>query len=127
MKLSRNFSRISANNVMRYLFASLAKEKNVIIDKSKIVGKIYDFKLSKPDQGHIFNDIEFRKSIDSVVSYDIDEGINNLQTLGVIGKINPTYEKIVVHLSDQEAEAILGQCDPGVRDAMRELALSFGR
>jgi hypothetical protein len=110
---------------MRYLFASLAKEKNVIIDKSKIVGKIYDFKLSKPDQRYIFNDIEFREGIDSVVSYDIDEGINNLQTLGVIGKLNPTYEKIVVYLSEQDADDILKHCDDGVQKTMRELAVSF--
>ena len=126
--MKHELPRISTNNFMRYLFASLAKEKNVIIDKSKIVGKIYDFKKgSPPDQKHIFNDIEFRESIDSVVSYDIDEGINNLQTLGVVGKLNPTYEKIVVYLSEQDADDILKHCGDGIRNAMRELAISFNR
>jgi len=111
---------------MRFLFASLAIKKNVIIDKSKIVEKIYDFKLhSKTDQMYIFEDIEFRVGINSVVSYDIDEGINNLQTLGVIGKLNPTYEKIVIYLSEQDSKAVLEHCDSVVRETMQELATSI--
>jgi len=126
MSFSHEFPRISVNNFMRYLFASLAKEKNVIIKKSDIVGKIFKFKSSSnTDQKYIFNDIEFREGIDNVVSYDIDEGINNLQTLGVIGKLNPRYERIVIYLSEQDAEDILKRCDTEVRDIMRKLAISF--
>ena len=120
--------RISVNNFMRYLFASLAKEKNIIIDKSKIVKKIYDFKSGcTPDQMYIFNDIEFRTCVDHIVSYDIDEGINNLQTFGVVSKLNPIYEKIVVNLTEQKADTILNCCEQGVREFMRQLAVSFNR
>ena len=128
MSTSVQGKRISVNNFMRYLFASLAKEKNVVIDKSKIVKKIYDFKShSSPDQMYIFNGIEFRTGVDNVVSRDIDEGISNLQTFGVVAKLNPRYEKIVVSLTEQEADAILENCDSNVQESMRQLAVSFNR
>ena len=127
MNIACSAPALSAYNFMRCLFAALAKEKNMIIDKAKIVDKIFDFKRdTSPDDMFIFDDIEFRDSINSVVSYDINEGINNLQTLGVIGKLNPTYEKIVICLTESEADDILGYYDANIRDAMEKLASSFG-
>jgi hypothetical protein len=113
---------------MRCLFAALAKENNVIIDKTDIVDKIYSFKNNcDTELMYMFEDIEFRASIDSVVSYDINEGINNLQTLGVAGKLNPTYEKIVIYLTQEEADEILQAYDSAIQVAMRDLAFSFAR
>lgn len=113
---------------MKYLCASLIEEKNAIIDLNSIVDIIYDYKQTIDNkQKFIFEDIEFRTGVDSVVSYDIDESINNLQTFGIIGKLNPTYEKIVIYLTKQDADTILRDCDPETRTAMSELANKFGR
>ena len=128
MSTSCALPRISALNFVRYLFASLAKERNVIIDKEKIVENIFAFKSNiKPELVYAFNDIEFRTGIDNIVSPDIDASINNLQTFGVVGKLNPTYEKMVIYLTDQDADYILESCEPNLRKAMSELASSFGR
>lgn len=126
MKISCAAPKVSAYNFMRYLCASLAKRKNVIIDLTQIVDKIYAFRQNAgSDYRSLFEDIEFRTSVDNIVSYDINEGINNLQTFGVIGKLNPTYEKIVIYLTDEEADVILQSCDDFVRDVMMQLANTF--
>jgi len=120
--------KVSSLNFMKYLFASLAKQRNVIIDKSRIVETIYDFKNGVDSElQYMFDDIEFRAGIDSVVSKDINASINNLQTLGVIGKLNPTYEKILINLTEQDADSILETCEPEVKSEIQRLATSFNR
>jgi len=116
---------ISSYNFMRYLCASLTKCKKVIIDMQIIVGHIYDFKNNNNALQYMFEDIEFRTGIDNVTSNDITEGINNLQTFGLVGKLNPKYEKLVIYLTEEEAVAILEECDENVKNAMMQLAETF--
>lgn len=116
---------ISSYNFMRYLCAALAKNKKVVIDLQGIVKHIYDFKKKNADLQYMFEDIEFRKGIDNVVSNDIYEGINNLQTFGLAGKLNPTYEKLIIYLSEKEADEILQGCEADVKEAMMNLAEVF--
>lgn len=126
MNISCAKPRVSAYSFMRFLFATLVKNRNVIIDLDSIVNKVYNFKQgADSDLQFLFEDIEFRESIDSVVSYDISEGINCLQTFGVIGKLNPTYEKIVIYLTEDDANDILTECEPIVKAAIDELAKTF--
>lgn len=116
---------ISSYNFMRYLCASLTKSKKVIIDLQIIVEHIYNFKTENEQLQYMFEDIEFRKGINNVTSNDIAEGINNLQTFGLVGKLNPKYEKLIIYLTEEEADAILEECDAAVKEAMRHLAESF--
>lgn len=116
---------ISSYNFMRYLCASLVKRSKVIIDLDSITSCIYKFKQSNEQLKFMFEDIEFRTGIDNVVSNDISEGINNLQTFGLVGKLNPKYEKLVIYLSIDEANEILTECSKEVEDAMMQLALHF--
>lgn len=116
---------ISSYNFMRYLCASLTKSKKVIIDLQIIVEHIYNFKTENEQLQYMFEDIEFRKGINNVTSNDIAEGINNLQTFGLVGKLNPKYEKLIIYLTEEEADTILGECDVTVREAMMHLAESF--
>lgn len=123
--------KVSAYNFMRYLCAALATEGKVIVDLSAIVSNIYKLKKSLIEETskgakYLFDDIEFRVGIDdSVASSDISEGLNSLQTFGLIGKLNPTYEKIVIYLTGEEAEDILKSCDNELADILKELAKSF--
>lgn len=116
---------ISSYNFMRYLCASLVKRSKVIIDLDSIISHIYTFKQRNEQLKFMFEDIEFRTSIDNVVSNDISEGINNLQTFGIVGKLNPKYEKLVIYLTIDEADGILAECSDEVGNAMMELADSF--
>ena len=116
---------ISSYNFMRYLCASLVKQNKLIIDLDSIISQIYTFKKQHNSLNFMFEDIEFRTNIDNVISSDISEGINNLQTFGIVGKLNPKYEKLVIYLTPSEAEEILSECDDKVEQAMTELAYSF--
>ena len=116
---------ISSYNFMRYLCASLVKRSKVIIYLDSITSCIYSFKRDNEQLKYMFEDIEFRTNIDNVISNDISEGINNLQTFGLVGKLNPKYEKLVIYLSTEEANEILKECTQEVEEAMMQLALCF--
>lgn len=118
---------VSAYNFVKYLCAILAKQGKVIVDLSAITYNIFCFKekVSEKDL-YLFDDIEFRTGIDnSVASLDISEGLNSLQTFGIIGKLNPTYEKIVIYLTPEEANTILESCDQRIVTVLNELAQVF--
>lgn len=116
---------ISSYNFMRYLCASLVKQCKVIINLESIISHIYEFKQTNEALQYLFEDIEFRTNIDYVSSNDISESINNLQTFGLVGKLNPKYEKLVIYLTLEEADEILAECEPEVETAMNELASHF--
>lgn len=118
---------ISAYNFVKYLCAILAKQGKVIVDLSTITYNIFQFKEKLSEENlFLFDDIEFRTGVDnSVASADISEGLNSLQTFGIIGKLNPTYEKIVIYLTPEEANTILESCDERVVKALNELAQVF--
>lgn len=117
---------VSAYNFMRYLCADLALKKNVIIDINQITQKVYDFKMNAPEgYQYIFEDIEFRKSTDHVVSYDISEGLTNLQTFGIIGKLNPTYDKLIIYLTTSDANEILEKADTKTKEVINKVSNLF--
>lgn len=117
---------IGSYDFMRYLCASLVKKSKMVIDMDSIISTIYDFKKNNLNYIYMFEDIEFRTGIDSVVSNDISEGINYLQTFGLVGKLNPKYEKLVIYITDAEADKILAECSSEIRNAMMKLADCFG-
>jgi len=122
--------KLTAYDFMRCLFATLAKNKRSIINKTALVKEIYGFREHLQQTSDtcisLFDDIEFRTGIDnSIVSYDINNGISNLQTFGVVGKLNPTYEKLFIYLTEQEADDILSNYAPEVKTAIATLANQF--
>lgn len=127
MKIVCGKPQVSAYNFVRYLCAILAKKGKVIVDLSSITYNIFRFKESVSEENqYLFDDIEFRAGIDdNVASTDISEGLNSLQTFGIIGKLNPTYEKIVIYLTVEEANTILESCDQNIVTVLNELAEKF--
>ena len=116
------------STVVKYEFLRkniFKKSNKLIIDLDSIISQIYTFNKQHNSLNFMFEDIEFRTNIDNVISSDISEGINNLQTFGIVGKLNPKYEKLVIYLTPSEAEEILSECDDKVEQAMTELAYSF--
>lgn len=127
MKIICGKPQVSAYNFMRYLCAILATQGKVIVDLSSLTYNIFKFKGKVSEEFQfLFDDIEFRTGIDNnVASNDISEGLNSLQTFGIIGKLNPTYEKIVIYLTPDEAENILESCDQKIVDVLNKLAEEF--
>ena len=111
---------------MRYLCACLAKSRKHIVDLSQFTEKIFNFKQkTEKKYEYLFEDIEFRKSFNGVVSYSINEAINNLQTFGIIGKFNPTYEKFVIYFTEEEANKILQVLDTDIKNAIELITQDF--
>ena len=109
IKMVNNFiknPKINSYDFVKLLLSYLAIQGNTIIEKEKIVEILYKCSLKKENK-ELFEDIEFIKNIDGVVSHDIMDGLNSLQTFGVIGKLNPSYEKIIIYLSVDEAYMII--------------------
>lgn len=127
MRITCGKPSISAYNFVKYLCAILAEQGKVIVDLSSITYNIFHFKQNVSEEAlFLFDDIEFRVGIDdNVASTDITEGLNSLQTFGIIGKLNPTYEKIVIYLTPEEANTILQTCDERVVAILNELAKDF--
>lgn len=127
MKIVCGKPQVSVYNFVRYLCAILAKKGKVIVDLSSITYNIFRFKESVSEENqYLFDDIEFRAGIDdNVASTDISEGLNSLQTFGIIGKLNPNYEKIVIYLTAEEANTILEGCDQNIVTVLNELAEKF--
>lgn len=118
-------SPISSYDFMRYLCATLTKRNRVIIELKDLVNRIYDFKTKNGHLRYMFEDIEFRKGINNVVSNDISEAIINLHIFGVATRLNLEGEKLMICLTEKEADVILEECDEAARSAMRELAKTF--
>ncbi len=107
------------------LFAALVNCGCFVVDMQSLVEKIYIYKHDNPETTDLFEDIEFRKGPGYVVSDDIESGICCLQTFNEVGKINPRYEKLIIFLSDEDAEDILKKCDLRDRNFFLSLALSL--
>lgn len=123
MDTSCSKPKLSSYNFMRFLCATLAKDKNVIVNFEKIVPRIYQFKETlSPNLQYLFEDIEFRVDIDNVISSDIEESINNLRMLGIISKSSSPYEKTVIYLTEQDAALILQNCALEISNTMACLA-----
>jgi hypothetical protein len=96
----------------RLFFATLAL-KNIIIINTE---KLYNFLRSVKDQNNEFEDllkdINFYYDGIKEVSKDIEPNINSLQTLGLIGRSNPSYENILNYFGEnlsQEVKMQFGQ------------------
>lgn len=118
---------ISTYNFLKYLCATLSSQGKIFIDSSEITSHIFHFKRLVSDEAlFIFEDMEFRVGIDDqVISKDITEALNQMQTFGIIGKLYPSYNKIVIRLTPEETNTLLQNCDEEVAEVMAELAKTF--
>ena len=118
--------RISAYSFVKCLCAALTSQGKVIVDLPSVVKNVYDSKRSTVSAlDYVFYDIEFRAGFDSISSNDISEGFNNLQTFGIVGKLNPTYSKMVIYLTQEEAKDILEERTRAEADFFNDLAKKF--
>ncbi|MBR6881102.1 MAG: hypothetical protein IKN14_08520 [Clostridiales bacterium] len=115
----------SSYSFVKCLFAALVETGKVLIDLPSVVRLVYEFKQKHPEYKYMFDDIEFRRGTDYIVSDDIIEGISRLQTYNAVGKLNPKYERLVIFITEERAKSILDECELDDRKAYIELAQSF--
>lgn len=115
---------ITSYGFIRLLFAKLSLLGQQIISRDTIVEKVY--KLSQIDEyKELLDDVGFRVFIDSTSSQDLEDGISSLQTFGMIGKINPTFERIVIFITDDMANSIIEEYDENISGVMNNFVTDF--
>ena len=90
----------------RLFFSKLAKAGITIVKYSTL----YDFirKMKKEDKyNKLLQDIRFSYNGINYVSKDIESNLNTLQTLGALGRSNPSYELLLNYFSSESSDEIL--------------------
>jgi hypothetical protein len=114
---------VTAYEFLKCFFAFL-KLSRIIEAHEDITRFLYEQKgLSENEV--VLREINFKSNGVSYYSNDIDDAIFNLQIGGLIGKENPTFRKINIKYTDEEAETIIGGIDKQYADIIREIADSY--
>jgi hypothetical protein len=115
---------ITSYGFVRLLFAKLSQLGRNIVPRDTMVENIYN--LSKKNEyKKLFDDIGFRVFIDSVSSQELEDGISSLQTFGMIGKINPTFEKIIIFITEDMANDIVQEYEDDIASVMNNFVEDF--
>lgn len=120
------FSRtdFTAYDFFRLFIAKLTERKIYKLERHGLVEKIYQLN-NKKDFPLILNDIGFRNYGISISSQDIEDSISYAQTFGLIGKPNPTYEKIFIYITTDEATNIISEYNPEINVQMDQFIDSY--
>jgi len=104
-------------------FFSILKKENVNIisatEMFKAIGKYRNEFLP------LFIDIDIINNEETVCSQDLEEGISMLQILGVVGKANPKYERIILKMNKNTADDVISKCDDYYLNKIKEFATKF--
>lgn len=98
--------KINAYECILLIFSELVKKGKTLLRQDTLVSTLYDYK-DNDNTKMLFEDIAFRKSLDTITSVDVEDSLSKLQTFGAIGKLNPAYEKIIIYISREEADKFL--------------------
>lgn len=94
---------ITAYESILLIFSELVKKGKTILRQDTLVPTLYNYK-DIADTQLLFEDIAFKNHLDTITSVDVEDSLSKLQTFGAIGKLNPAYEKIVIYISQEEAD-----------------------
>lgn len=115
---------ITAYECILLIFSELAKRGKTVLRQDTLVSTLYDYK-DNTETKMLFEDIAFKKSIDTITSVDIEDSLSKLQTFGAIGKLNPAYEKIVIYISHEEADKFLNSFSEQCAEAAEIISEAF--
>lgn len=94
---------ITAYESILLIFSELVKKGKTILRQDTLVPTLYNYK-DAAETRLLFEDIAFSNHLDTITSVDVEDSLSKLQTYGAIGKLNPAYEKIVIYISQEEAD-----------------------
>lgn len=94
---------ITAYESILLIFSELVKKGKTILRQDTLVPTLYNYK-DADETRLLFEDIAFSNQLDTITSVDVEDSLSKLQTYGAIGKLNPAYEKIVIYISQEEAD-----------------------
>lgn len=97
---------ITAYECILLIFSELVKKGKTLLRQDTLVSTLYNYRNDNNTK-ILFEDVAFRKNLDTITSVDVEDSLSKLQTFGAIGKLNPAYEKIVIYISKEEADKFL--------------------
>lgn len=97
---------LTAYECMLIVCSKLVQKGKTILRLDNLAPILFNFK-DNVNTKMLFEDIAFKRNIDTITSADIEESLCKLQTFGAIGKLNPAYEKIVIYITPEEADNFL--------------------
>lgn len=110
--------KISACQFMLLLCSGLVKSGKTILKRDSLIPKLYKFENIDKTK-FLFEDVAFKKNIDTITSRDIEDSLCTLQTFGAIGQLNPAYEKIIIYINPDEADLFLSNFGKDINNAIR--------
>ena len=90
----------------RLFFAKLAVKGITLVNYSDLKSFLHRMK-GNTAYSKLLEDIRFYFNGVRYVSKDIEVNINTLQTLGAVGRSNPTYEILLNYLSSESSKRLL--------------------
>lgn len=115
---------ITAYESILLIFSELVKKGKTILRQDTLVSTLYNYK-NNDDTNILFEDIAFRKNLDTITSVDVEDSLSKLQTFGAIGRLNPAYEKIVIYISREEADRFLNSFNQQYINAADAISEAF--
>lgn len=115
---------ITAYESILLIFSELVKKGKTILRQDTLVSTLYNYK-NNDNTNVLFEDIAFRKNLDTITSVDVEDSLSKLQTFGAIGRLNPAYEKIVIYISREEADRFLNSFNQQYIDAASTISEAF--
>ena len=118
------YSQITAYECILLIFSELVKRGKTVLRQDTLVSTLYNYKDNENTE-MLFEDIAFKKSLDTITSVDVEDSLSKLQTFGAIGRLNPAYEKIVIYISREEADKFLNAFDIQYANAAEIVSEAF--
>ncbi len=115
---------ITAYECILLIFSELVKRGKTVLRQDTLVSTLYNYKDNENTE-MLFEDIAFKKSLDTITSVDVEDSLSKLQTFGAIGRLNPAYEKIVIYISREEADKFLNAFDIQYANAAEIVSEAF--
>lgn len=100
------------------------KKGKTLLRQDTLVSTLYEYRENEATE-ILFEDIAFRKNLDTITSVDVEDSLSRLQTFGAIGRLNPAYEKIVIYISREEADNFLNSFAEQYKDAADIVSEAF--
>lgn len=114
----------SALEFLGVFFSSLKKQNVNVVSAPefyKTIGK------NREKYKSLFVDIDIVDNGGIICSNDLEEGISMLQILGIVGKANPKYERIILKMHKDAADEFINDCPKSQANAIVDFTNDFLR
>lgn len=124
--LSRFYEpRVTAYEFLKYFFAFLGKAGVHEVERD-LVSFLYQQKQDEVAKD-VLEEINFRSNGVNYYSDDVEDALFNLQNGGLLGKMNPSFGKLIVKYTADEVSEIIDSIPEEFRPIIENIAEAYQR